>query len=137
MNYARILLGGLAGGVAFNIVAIAINLGCLMKRYAILQSTGVLRLAPRGMFMPGWLLMLFAVSIGCVWLYAAVRPRLGAGPKTALTIGLFAGLLCAVPLNYSTFAWGYTGGFLALGWTAEIVLGCLAATLVGGWLYRE
>ena len=137
MNYRKIVLGGLAGGVAFSIVSIAINLGFLMKRYLLLMDTGVLRKEPRIVFPLVWFPVLFLVSIGCVWFYAAVRPRLGAGPRTALTVGCLIGLMAGVPLNVSNYAWTYTGGFVSLFWTLEILLGCIAATLVGAWIYRE
>ena len=137
MNYARILLGGIVGGVAFNIVSFAINVGILGSRYAMLQEMGIFRKDPRVPFLPLWLLMLFLVSIGLVWFYAAVRPRLGPGPKTALTVGLLVGLLGALPRNFSGFAWAYTGGYLALFWTLDMVVGCMAATFVGAWLYKE
>ena len=137
MNYARILLGGIVGGVAFNIVSFVINVGILGQRYAMLQEMGIFRKDPRVPFLPLSLLMLFLVSIGLVWFYAAVRPRLGPGPKTALTVGLLVGLLGALPGNLSGFAWGYAGGYLALFWTINMVVGCMAATFVGAWLYKE
>jgi hypothetical protein len=81
--------------------------------------------------------MCFALGIGAVWLYAAIRPRFGAGAKTAAIAGVAVWLL--------SFTWGILGDALmqflpgriaAIGlvWSfVEVML----ASIAGAWLYRE
>lgn len=137
MNYPRILLGGVVGGIAYNAVSFVINAFMLMPRYDMLVKQEVFRAEPRLPFMALYPLLLFLVSIGLVWLYAAVRPRLGPGPGTALSVGLVVGLIQALPVNLALYSWSYAGGFVSMGWALEYILGCALATLAGGWLYRE
>ena len=137
MNYGRIVLGGIAGGVAYNLVSIVVNVAALAGRYQLLQSQRVYRAEPRLPFMPIYILLLFVLSIGLVWLYAVARPRLGPGPATALKVGLAFGLLAAVPHALAQYCWTFAGGVVSLWQGIETVLGSTAATLVGAWLYRE
>lgn len=137
LNTKRILLGGIAGGVAFNAVSMAIGMAVLGDRYTLLQEQGVFRKEPRLPFLPLWLGVIFLVSIGLVWLYAAARQRLGPGPKTAILVGLAVGLIAGIPHPMAQYAWSYQGGFVSLFQAIEFVGGCIAATLVGGWVYRE
>ncbi len=87
--------------------------------------------------------MLFYVVLGlgygmlAVWLYAAIRPRYGAGPRTALYAGVGVWLLGYL---LPTLVWVPMGLFpgrllriALLGGLAEI----LVATLAGDWLYKE
>jgi hypothetical protein len=137
MNMRRVVGGGIAGGVALNLYWMLFSIFVLGGRYEILQAQGVFRKEPRVFFLPVWLLVLFLVSIGLVWLYAAARTRLGPGPVTALKVGLVTGLIAGVPLSTASYAWSYQGGFVSLGQTLQMILGCVLATLVGGWVYKE
>jgi hypothetical protein len=137
MKVGRIVLGGIVGGIAFNVVSMAINILALGRRYEILQAQEVFRKEPRLPFLPLWLLVIFAVSIGLVWLYAAARPRLGPGPKTALLVGVTVGLIAGIPHPMAQYSWSYQGGFVSLFQAIEFVLGCAVATLAGAWVYKE
>lgn len=137
MNYGRIVLGGIVGGIAFNLVSILVNVLALGSRYALLQSRNVFRLEPRLPFLPVQVLLLIGVSIGLVGLYAAARPRLGPGPRTAAGVGFLVGLIAAVPNAVAQFCWTFVGGFVSLWQGIAVIAGCTAATLVGGWMYRE
>lgn len=137
MNRGRIVLGGLLGGVVFFVVSMLINLVVLADRYKVLTDAGVVRATPRGAFLVVHPLLLLLAGIALTWLYAAARPRLGAGPRTALQVGLLAGLVTSVPSNFSQFAWTHSGGYVAMWWTIEMAAGCALATLAGAWVYRE
>ena len=137
MNRGGILLGGIVGGIVFNIVAFVINGPVLGTRFLILRGAHVLRENPRGPFMPVYPLLIFAISIALVWLYAAARPRLGPGPATALKIGIVAGLIGSIPSNFAEYSWAYTGGYVAMWWTIQMVAGCALATFFGAWVYKE
>jgi hypothetical protein len=79
----------------------------------------------------------FATGIVGVWLYAAARPRLGAGPTTALQVGLVVWLLAWAFPSIGMMTQGlYPGGLLLIGvlWgLVEVPL----AMVAGAWLYKE
>ena len=79
----------------------------------------------------------FLVGILAVWLYAAIRPSYGAGPKTAACAGAavwgLGYLLASVtPLALHLFPRHLMAIGLAVG-LVEVIAG----TLAGAWLYRE
>jgi hypothetical protein len=69
--------------------------------------------------------------------YAAIRPRFGAGPRTALIASVFVWLLVSAWANLTSLALGLFPARLiaiTMAWQAlEIPL----ATLAGAWAYRE
>ena len=79
----------------------------------------------------------FILGIVMTWLYAAVRPRLGPGPKTAALIGVAVWFFAYVTATVGMVAMGMTSANMAaviLAWgLAELVL----AALAGGWAYKE
>lgn len=86
--------------------------------------------------MIGFILLVNLVSgILAVWLYAAVRPRLGPGPKTAACAGLlirtFGGLL---PNIWSGVMGLFPGAYLVKDTIAGLVL-LVLATVIGAWVY--
>lgn len=137
MNRGRIVMGGLLGGLVFFVVSILVNVVVLADRYKILIDAGVMRADPRGAFMAVHPLLLLLAGIGLTWLYAAARPRLGPGPRSALQVGLLAGLVTSLPSNFAQFAWTHAGGYVSMWWTIEMAVGCSLATLAGAWVYRE
>jgi hypothetical protein len=79
----------------------------------------------------------FLLGIAAVWIYAAIRPRYGAGPSTAVRAGLAAWALAVFLANLSSYALGlFPVRLLVI--TAVVALGeILVATLVGAWVYSE
>ena len=79
------------------------------------------------------------LAYGClaVFLYAAIRPRFGAGPRTAVIAALVLWVAAFLPRQLLLSEFGILGGgklALSLGFSlAEVVV----ATLVGASIYRE
>ena len=141
INVARMILGGLVAGLVMNASEAFLHARVLAADGAkLLEDWKALGLSldvrPSLLF---WLIgITFVLGFFAVWLYAAIRPRYGAGPKTALCAGLAvwamsylysgvyidAGIL-VVPtkLTWRPVAWGLV----------EIPV----ATLLGAWVYRE
>ncbi len=73
-----------------------------------------------------------------VWLYAAIRPRYGAGPKTAVWAGL-AVWVAGVLLPNAVFmgAAGLFPASLTVMTTAAGIVELVVATLAGAALYKE
>jgi len=135
INWKRVWLGGLAAGLLSNVLGIT---GAVLlfgehaeelhRRMGTTMGPveGALHLTTR-----------FVLGLGVVWLYAAVRPRFSAGPRTASLAGLFL--------------WLFTFGF-SMAVTAPLklhppqVMALLGVwslvemqvvALGGAWVYRE
>ncbi len=138
LNTKRIVLGGILGGLCWNIWSTAINMAVLGKYYQAEQAAGHFLAQPRyGFFLGGWIVLLFLLSIGLAWIYAAARDTLGPGPGSAFKIGLVAGLICSLPGNFAQASWSAVTRWLPLGWMIDALIGIILATLVAGWFYRE
>ena len=137
INAGRVIQGGLLAGFVINLISMLNNSVILGGRILGSQQAGHFVQEPRFAFMPVWLLVMFGVGIGLVWLYAAVRTRLGPGPGTALTVGIVVGLLAGVPDNVANAAWGLSGKYLPFMWMLERVVSYGLGTLVGAWWYKE
>lgn len=136
INFGRVLLGGLVAGLILSVGEFVLNekvLGTQMKEF---MSTHKFT-EPPGYFLAVAIALTVLLGIVIVLGYAAIRPRFGAGPKTAIIAALFAwfgiyfyigviqGLLFGTPLNLLLImlAWG--------------LVEYIVATLAGAWLYKE
>ncbi|MBI4520258.1 MAG: hypothetical protein HY701_05445 [Gemmatimonadetes bacterium] len=87
INVGRAILGGLVAGVVLNIGETILNVPILGAQYdAAMQALGVEPVA--GAAIAVFFVLGFVLGIGQVWLYAAIRPRFGAGARTAVIAGL-------------------------------------------------
>ena len=84
INMGRVVLGGLLAGLILNIGEYLINEVILGKQYsdalAALNRSFPMS-AGSAVF---YILLFFALGVFTVWIYAAIRPRYGAGPMTAI-----------------------------------------------------
>ncbi|MGH7948806.1 MAG: hypothetical protein ACREQF_06255, partial [Candidatus Binataceae bacterium] len=72
-----------------------------------------------------------------IWIYAAIRPRHGAGPATALIAGVVVWLLVIPVPMLGLLPMEFFGArFVAL-WAIYGFVPIALGTLVGAWLYRE
>ena len=136
INIRRVLLGGLLAGLV-------ICFGEFILGWVILggQWAEVLAEAGMGEFGGGqeasFLIVAILYGIALMWIYAAIWPRFGPGPKTAVVAGLTLWvvawlLVCAYVI--------VIGVFPASLLIAAIVWGLFelpAAAVAGAWLYQE
>ena len=137
INTGRVIQGGLIAGLVINLVSFVNNAVIAGPKLMAAREAGKFLLTPRFPFFPAWMIAMFLLGLELVWLYAAVRPRFGPGPKTALTVGVVVGVLSAVPDNLANAAWGLSGRYLPFMWAVERVVACSLGALVGAWWYRE
>ncbi len=135
INWIRVILGGLVAGVIINVFEWLLNGVIIAKDMEAAMSALGRQLGGGALAM--FSVWGFLVGIFAVWLYAAVRPRYGAGPKTALCAGsavwCLGYLLASVtPLALNLFPLRLLGIGLVVG-LVEVNVG----TLAGAWLYRE
>src|SRR5256884_6432276 len=137
INWGRVVLGGLLAGLVLNIVDF-LTYGVWLKPDMAAAMT-TLGKSPAAMdsAIPLWVALDFVSGIGLVWVYAAIRPRFGAGVKTAVIAGLpgwfFVGLLHAIgesPMGFMPQGPMMSGRCLAL-------VSVPVATVVGAYVYKE
>ena len=136
INFGRVLLGGFVAGVLMNIGEYLLNdkvLGAQMKTYFARHNFP----EPGGKAIGIAVVMVFVLGFVMVLGYAAIRPRFGPGPKTAIIAGLFAWFGIYFFNNVLGAAFGFVPTDILpilLGWgLVEYLLGAL----VGAWLYKE
>lgn len=136
MNYGRILVGGLAAGLVLNAIEFVMNTFVLADAMApVYEQMGVPE--PAGGTVMLFVGFAFLLGLVLAWLYAAVRPRLGAGPATAAKI---AGVFWIGAVAFPVTGW-YAMGVMPAG-LALIAMGYglvefVLAALVAGALYHE
>jgi hypothetical protein len=136
INVSRVILGGLLAGLVVNVSETILNV--VVVASSMEAALHERNLPPLGIQpIIGFVVMAFLLGIATVWLYAAIRPRFGAGAGTAVIAGVavwfFAYLYSGVSTTLMSFL---PAGLmtLTLAWgLVEIVLGALA----GAWVYRE
>ena len=138
-NHGRVLLGGSVAALILFIVAGIVNGGILNQEFQTWsQSMGsLIHPLPQSTAMGIWALMALVQGIAGVWIYAAIRPRFGAGPKTAL----LAPLALWVPSKFVVALDFVTLGIFPSQILAGQVIGSLVAmvlgVLAGAKLYKE
>jgi hypothetical protein len=136
INMARVVLGGLLAGLIINVGEFLLN-GVLLgdQVNATLQRLNLPPIA--GSTITVFVVNAFLLGIAAVWLYAAIRPRYGAGPKTALCAGAAVWFLSYVYPGIGMTAMGmFPTNLMVLG-TIWGLVELLVATVAGAWLYQE
>ncbi|HEY7530738.1 MAG TPA: hypothetical protein VIC56_08695 [Gemmatimonadota bacterium] len=137
INWGRVILGGLVAGLIVNIAEIILNVLVLPGAFeAAMQERGI-PYEESSQQIAIWILWAFLFGIAAVWLYAAIRPRFGPGPGTALKAGFAAWFLASFLSTIAMLNMGlFPTNLLAIGFVWGLVE-MLLATLAGAWVYRE
>jgi hypothetical protein len=137
INFGRVLLGGILAGVVLNVGEYVLNevvMGAemreMMAKHNFTMPTG-----PNFMIMAVGMTLVLGVVM--VWVYAMMRPRLGAGPKTAI--------IAAVVMWFGVYL--YNAGFFIMIFGTPVksmAIACLwglveysLASIAGAWIYKE
>ncbi len=136
INWGRVIMGGLLAGVVINIVEYVVH-GKMLERDWNDAMTALHRPAISGSAVAWFVLAGFLVGIGMIWLYAAIRPRYGAGPRTAICAGIavwffvyFLNMIGSYPLHL------WPTRLVAIA-TVVGFFEYAVAGLAGGWAYKE
>lgn len=137
INVARVIGGGLVAGVIINVIEGVMNGVVLAGPWA--EQMKSLNRSPAGS--GGEIAALnvwgFVVGILAVWLYAAIRPRFGAGPKTAVIAGMVVWMTISVMGSAVNVILGiFRLDLMLIGIGYEFVEMILAA-LAGAYIYKE
>jgi hypothetical protein len=136
INATRVILGGLLAGLVINIGESILNLFVFSADMnAMLKEHNLPEVG--GSAIGGFITLCFLLGLVTIWLYAAIRPRYGSGPGTAIVAALAVWFMAYIFPTLGNVLMGMYGmrfAMIGLLWgLGEIVLGSLA----GAYVYRE
>ena len=136
INMGRVLLGGVVAGLVINVGEYVLNM--MVLKTELEAATARMNLPPvDGSAIGTFVTLAFVLGITTMWLYASIRPRFGAGPRTAACAGATAWFLAYAYPSASMYAMGMFDAStiaIALVWgLVEVVL----AAVAGASLYQE
>jgi hypothetical protein len=136
-NRGRVILGGLLAGLVINIVEYITN-GVILKQA---WGQAMQALGKSAELTAGAIVIFniwgFLLGIAAVWLYAAIRPRYGAGPNTAIRAGLVTWAVAVFLSNLGYYPLGLFPARLLVISSVVSLIELVIATLAGAWLYKE
>ena len=139
INTSKVVAGGLAAGVVLNVMDFIVNGFVLVSQNeAAMNAINPSLYANMGgaAAITAFVVLDFLFGVVLVWTYAAMRPRFGAGPKTAFIAAVQVWLVSGVTYSFMVAMGLFTVGYLALGAVAALVnLGVSAQ--VGAMVYKE
>jgi len=137
INMSRLILGGIIAGIVADALGYLVDGVMLAPRWAAgMKALGHSEFSPNQWI---WFNLLGLVGgIVAVWIYAAIRPRFGAGPRTAIYAGLAVWVVGALLPNLSFMCFGglfsrHLTLYTTFGALVELVVG----TVAGAALYKE
>ncbi len=136
ISLGRVVLGGLAAGIVINIFEFVLNGVLLADQWPELMKS-INRPALGMNEVVYFNIFGFIQGFVAVWTYAAIRPRFGAGPMTAIVAALLTWitsyvLVDGMPTIMGIFPMSMTLMLVGIG-----LIEILAATLAGAYLYKE
>ena len=136
-NLTRVVVGGIVAGIVLNILGYIVDGILLAPQW----NAGMTALG-RGGFtinqIVGFNILGFANGIFAVWLYAAIRPRYGAGPKTAICAGVALWVIAVLLPNVGFMSVsGLFPNNLTVLTTMGGIVECVVAALAGAAVYKE
>ena len=139
MNRGRVIVGGLLAGVILVIIDFSFGaflIGPYLAAHPGAMSAAMVASGNSAGGTVGAVVKDLLNGLAIVWCYAAIRPRFGAGPRTAM----YAAVL-AWSFVLAFLAVVYSFGMMSIGFASIFgvmyLIQFLIAGFVGGMLYRE
>lgn len=138
INVGKVVIGGLVAGVVLNIGEATLNAGILANEMSQeFRKLGIPDPTSSTSFLIRVTGITFLLGIAIVYLYACIRPRCGAGWKTAAYAGVIAWFFVYLYAGYIYVATGMVSMklyLIGLVWgIAEYAIGAIA----GAYFYKE
>ena len=138
-NLSRVVLGGIVAGIIMFVINGIVNGGFLNNDFqSWANDMGSLIHPPeQSISMSLWVLMCLIYGIAGVWMYAGIRPRFGAGPKTALLAGFFLWTVSKLTTSFDFIALGIFPSKIIVGQLIGSFVAIMLGVLLGARLYKE
>ena len=136
INYGRVALGAVVGGIVANACDFVINAYLMVEDgNRMIQRLNLDPVQAQGAVM-AWMVIDFVYALLVVWNYAAMRPRFGPGPATAFKAGfvIWAGI-CVILLGFEQMGIFTPDSFMKN--TAYSFVSMVAMSLAGCYFYKE
>jgi hypothetical protein len=135
INVGRVILGGLLAGLVMTVSEYVLNTYVTAdETSAIMQRLGLPQIGTEQII--GFVVLTFVVGIVLIWLYAAMRPRFGAGIKTAIIAAVALWVIAMISATSDVIVGITTADSLIVPgiWT---LVETIVAAIVGAWVYQE
>src|SRR5262245_52063720 len=138
INTGKVVTGGLVAGLVANAIDFVTNTYVLAPDW---QAVAVARnLDPAAFQSPAvagtWIAVDFLFGILLVWTYAAIRPRFGAGPSTAI-VGAVAIYASATLVVFGFTMMGLLTMTMFVKGSIAALVSTVAASVAGAAMYKE
>ena len=137
INWGRVILAGIVAGIVWDIVDYLVDGVWLAPRWAD-GMTALGHTAFTTHQIVSFNILGIVGGIAFLWMYAAIRPRYGAGPRTAITAAIWFWIIGFLLPNLG-FMWipHLFSHHLAVYTTAGNLVELIVAGLVGASIYKE
>ena len=139
INTSKVVVGGLVAGVVSNIVgyvAFGMLLGPRMQAEAVAVAPALAGRAMSGGAIAKEVISGFVIGFLLVWLYAAMRPRIGPGARTAILAALVV-WICGFIFHLDWVLAGMMSPATNAAASAAAAVQVVAAALAGARIYTE
>ncbi len=136
INLVRVVLGGLVAGVIINVFEFLLNGVLLADTWPVVMKSinrpalGVTEIVYFNIFA-------FVQGLAAVWTYAAIRPRFGTGPATAVWAALLTWVTTYVLVDAMPTIMGVMPLSMAFLLAGVGLIEIVAATIAGAYFYKE
>ncbi len=136
INLGRVILGGIVAGAIVDVFEYFLNAKLLADQWSALMAAQKLPMFGTNEIV-AFNVMGLAIGLIAVWTYAAIRPRFGAGPKTAVYAALLTWVTAYVLMDLSPLISGIFPRTLALTLIGVGLIEIVVATVAGAFFYKE
>jgi hypothetical protein len=134
INWGRVLLCGIVAGVVWTVLSAVVT---VLVGHDFVAAVPGNRLSAPGVSLVAFLFIVNLVAgTWAMWLYAAIRPRYGAGPKTAVVTGISWWVIGSL-LDATRGSFGFVPVSALWPAMAASLPAIIVAAVAGAWLYKE
>ena len=136
INITRVLLGGLLAGLVIIVGECILSEVILGEQWAdFLAEAGTGELGGGQIAALAIVALLYGFAL--IWIYVAIRPRFGSGPKTAVVAGLTMWVVAWLLVSAYIIVIGLYPAGLMIAATVWGLFELPIAAVAGAWLYQE
>jgi hypothetical protein len=138
INWTRVLIGGVIAAVILFVAGFIIHGLILEPKWQAWHASGHMPLAlSQGAMTLIWIIVSLINGLTGVWIYVSIRPRYGAGAKTALIAGLMLWLVGGLVASLAQYALGITPRSVVVVAALGSLVADLIAIVAAAYFYKE